>query len=216
MTEQTPATNNHVGSGSPLPHDDFTAGTDRQRNYIIVLAKRRGFASPLAACAAALGRSPEDIKANPPDTSTARKVIEYLEQSEASEERGAGSTGQGGVTAQQLRRIADSGSIPADLDEDSRRVVEALIQNARIKVILAVEEPVAVRHKAGVNANARIELEHLLKYFKTWDNLADAFKVTVPTAKAWGQYVPENRVFEAEVRTNGYVRVPRDGRGRVL
>lgn len=202
------------------PNSDFVAGTERQGKYIMVLAKKTGYASAFEATAAALGRSQEDIRANPPSTQDARKAIEYLERKDA-----AGSITQSPcdtdhrphVTAKQLRQFATSGDVPADLDEDSIWIVERLLQHERARLVLVGEDPATghARYRRGVNRNNRIELEHLLAYFKSWDNLADAFGVTVPTAKAWGQFLPENRIFEAEVRTNGYVNVPRDRKGNV-
>jgi hypothetical protein len=63
----------------------------------------------------------------------------------------------------------------------------------------------------AINGDQPIAMEHLLAYFKTWDSLAEAFRVTVPTAKAWGTHLPAGRAFEAEVRTKGYVRAPTQG-----
>lgn len=203
------------------PNADFSAGTERQGKYIIVLAKRTGYTSAFEATAAALGRSQDDIRAKPPETQDARKVIEFLERKDAgatSTQSSQDTSHRPHVTAKQLRQFATSGDVPEDLDEDSIWVVERLLQHERARVVLAGEDPASghARYRRGVNRNNRIELEHLLTYFKSWDNLADAFGVTVPTAKAWGQFLPENRIFEAEVRTNGYVTVPRDRRGNVL
>ena len=202
------------------PNAGFLAGTERQGKYIMALAKKTGYASAFEACAAVLGRPEAGIREVPLDTKDARKVIEFLERKDGASTpptptRDTGHSTHG--TAKLLRQYATTGDVPQDLDEDSVWVVERLLQHERARAVLAGEDPATghARYRRGVNRNNRIELEHLLTYFKSWDNLADAFGVTVPTAKAWGQFLPENRIFEAEVRTNGYVCVPRDRKGNV-
>lgn len=189
----------------------FQAGTERQHRYLAVLARRCGYPSPLAVCAEVLGQSPEELLENPPDTTTARRVIEYLEKAGGFLKHGRSSEQH--PTPGQLRQWAEAGELPSGLDEDSKVIVESLQQLSRIKGILSVGE--TQRVSKGVNGNSPIEVAHLLQFYGSWDTLADAFGITVATVKSWGRFVPENRVYEAEVRTNGYVRVPRDERGHV-
>lgn len=205
-------------SAAADPNAGFLAGTERQGNYIMALAKKAGYPSAFEACATILGRSEADIRGAHLDTKDARRVIEFLEPKDGATNTPANdSPHRTHGTAKLLRQYATTGDVPQDLDEDSVWVVERLLQHERARAVLAGEDPATghARYRRGVNHNNRIELEHLLTYFKSWDNLADAFGVTVPTAKAWGQFLPENRIFEAEVRTNGYVRVPRDRKGNV-
>jgi hypothetical protein len=200
---------------------DFVAGTPNQHGYIERLASERGFSTPIAACMQVLGRDVCALLATPPDTLEARKVIEALE---AMPKKAAGEKlrrvpgASPYTTAKQLRDYATGKKAPPlELDEHARWCLDRLLMHEQIRAILTGEQPRArpATPPQGVNGQGPITMQHLLDHFKTWDRVADAFKVTVPTAKAWGALVPENRVYEAEVKTNGYVRVPRNRVGEV-
>lgn len=202
---------------------EFIAGSPKQHKYIASLAARTGFASALAACAVILGKPEEDLRHEGVATTDARKVIEALQVQEA--DAAGKSDGQPRshrspyTTAKQLRAYATGEQTPPqDLDEHALWVLDRLHQHERARALLAGEAPppVAQVPRAGTNGNAPIQMDHLLGFFKSWDRLAEAFRVTVPTAKAWGVLLPESRACEAEVRTNGYVRAPRDAQGHVL
>lgn len=201
---------------------DFVAGTPNQHGYIERLALERGFSTAIAACIEILGRDVCDLLASPPDTLAARKVIEALEgmpkkAAPDGKVRRIGPAGQY-TTAKQLRDYATGKKAPPlEIDEHARWCLDRLLMQEQIRAIVAGEQPKAraVTPPLGVNGQGPISIQHLLDHFKSWDRLADAFKVTVPTAKAWGTLVPENRVYEAEVKTNGYVRVPRNRVGEV-
>lgn len=201
---------------------DFIAGTANQHGYIERLASERGFSTPIAACIEILGRDVCDLLANPPDTLAARKVIEALEampKKSAADSKVRRLPGGGTyTTAKHLRDYATGRKAPPlELDEHARWCLDRLLMHEQIRALIAGEQPrskpAAPPH--GVNGQGPITMQQLLDHFKNWDRLAEAFKVTVPTAKAWGTFVPENRVYEAEVKTNGYVRVPRNRVGEV-
>lgn len=200
--------------GQETGNATLVIGSDKQSKYIHDMAARAKVPSVMAVCVEVLGRSAQNLLQNPPTTTEARQVIQHL-QAKLDSAQQATATSLAGSSSL-LRRYAEQGEAPADLDEDSLWIVTQLQRADRARAALAGEQIAIAKHQPqGFNSGKRIEVEHLLKYFKSWDNLADAFKVTVPTAKAWGQYVPENRIYEAEVRTNGFVRVPRNHRGLV-
>jgi len=207
----------------------FQAGSPRQHEFIADLATRHGHESALGACEKVLGRDRASLLKTPPTTTEARKVIDTLSvkdtdpkpsSNSSTPAPGRASTKAGFghyTTAKQLREFATGAkSVPSELDEHARWVLERLQQHERARALLAGEElPAATAVPRGVNGNQPITLEHLLEYYKNWDRLADAFRVTVPTAKAWGALLPESRTYEAEVKTMGYVRVPRNAQGDV-
>lgn len=143
--------------------------------------------------------------------------FEALTKAEASKVIGVIKTAMGGdkgpekespskfPTPLALRRLVESGAeIPKDFDDHARWVVDHL------KLALEMKRLVGRRTVSeGVNRGGDIKMSELLKHFKTWDALAKAFDVTVPTAKAWGEILPASRAYEAEVKTGGFVTAPR-------
>lgn len=208
----------------------FSAGSRRQSDYIKALALKAGFATPLDACGSVLGMEATTLLQSPPDTTQARKVIDALKgmvdskksapdtKPEQAAHQPPSNEASRDTTPSKLRAHAAAREIPSGLDSDSTFIIKALIQHEVVRAVMSGEQLTLPRPRSngGANGNKRIEMDHLLKFFRNWDELADAFGVTVPTAKAWGTYVPDSRVFEAEVRTNGYVRVPRDRDGEVV
>lgn len=104
-----------------------------------------------------------------------------------------------------IRRLIEADAeIPAEYDEHARWIVD----HVRLSVDLIRLAGRRARSE-GINRGGDIKMADLLKHFKTWDELAKAFDVTVPTAKAWGEILPASRAYEAEVKTAGFVTAPR-------
>ncbi len=186
----------------------FRVGTDSQHSFAERLARKAGYESLVDACADALGRDPDELAREPLAVADASRVIAHL-QVKTSDGTTPPSSADGSkrpqfLTARHLRRIATGQQrAPEQLDEDAAWVLDHIGKSIATRALYTDE----VAGK-GVNGEQPIAVEHLLAYFKTWDALADAFRVTVPTAKAWGTHLPAARACEAEVRTKGYVRAP--------
>lgn len=174
-------------------------GSDKQHDYAISLLGRMGEPEVTHVLEAALGYAPTgDLPVK-----LASKVLSYLE-SELEIERPNTATKRGEtLSAQQLRRIATlEEDAPDHLDEDSQWVLDQIerAQSARDLLTGAA---------GGMNHGKPILMEQLVVHFGSWDRLARAFSVTVPTAKAWGSTLPANRAYEAEVKTNRRFRAPK-------
>lgn len=182
-------------------------GNPKQQAYAQALAREAGYSSLVDACADALGRDPDQLVKEPISVPDASRVIAHLQlKAEAATGKPSDARRQQGfLTARNLRRIATGEQrAPADLDEDAAWVLEWLGKSLAVAALFS-DEPTG----KAVNADQPIAMEHLLAYFKSWDEIAKAFGVTVSTAKGWGLLLPAARAFEAEVRTRGYVRAPR-------
>lgn len=108
------------------------------------------------------------------------------------------------AAARQLRAIHEGAEPrPANLDDDAAWLLH------RLELAERLEKEKERGRGAGVNGRGPIEMEGLLTHFGNWDRLAEAFGVTVPTAKAWGKHLPAARAYEAEVKTGGWVKAPR-------
>lgn len=108
------------------------------------------------------------------------------------------------AAARQLRAIHEGAEPrPANLDDDAAWLLQ------RLDLADRLEKEKERGRRAGVNGRGPIEMEGLLTHFGSWDRLAEAFGVTVPTAKAWGKHLPAARAYEAEVKTGGWVKAPR-------
>lgn len=198
---------------------EFKPATDRQRSYLDSLARRAGYEDAAAACKfilTAAGMKWTGLDAL--SLQDARYVITELEHdapaSEGALPSAQDAAGIASLSACDLRAIA-MGAMdrPHGLDSDARWVLERLQFAQHVLAHVPSDHPLRPPPSRGVNGDEPMLMEHLLAYFKTWDRLADAFRVTVPTAKAWGTLVPDARMYEAEVKTGGYVRVPRELRG---
>lgn len=184
--------------------------TDAQKQHIERLLAKTGFNDLLAAW--------RDLLPNSPVPATdelargqASTLIAALEARQKSSAPGEGNRSSRYLTARQLRSI-DTGSapVPVELDDDARWVLTRL---SKFRAIESLIDRRLVPDAAPVNGDQPILVEHVLAYFKDWDHLAEAFGVTVPTAKAWGSTLPLSRAFEAEIKTRGHVRVPSSQRG---
>jgi len=201
--------------------------TSRQVEYLTRLAAQAGFVSPESACQDILQRT---VVLPSPDgqqqagqgagfevlsLQDARSVLTALElrvqPKKTDAPAGHDATAGMPLSAADLKAIA-SGALdrPEHLDEDSRWVLDRLVMAVKLLQCIPSDMLGGRAVEKGVNGNGPILMEHLLQYFGNWDRLAEAFGVTVPTAKAWGSRVPESRCFEAEVKTRGHVRVPRE------
>lgn len=186
----------------------FRVGTESQHSFAERLARKAGYESLIDACADALGRDPDELTKEPLPVADASRVIAHL-QVKTSDCGTAPSASEAPkrslfLTARHLRRIATGQQrVPDQIDEDAAWVLDLLGKGLAIRALFTDE----VTGK-GINGDQPIAMEHLLTFFKTWDAVADAFRVTVPTAKAWGTHLPASRAYEAEVRTKGYVRAP--------
>lgn len=205
---------------------NFRAGTEKQHKYIERMVGEGGYASVLAACAKHLGRPEEELAQNELSTSDARIVIEALQLE--TQRDGAGHAASDRktdrkperphyTTAKELREFATGAKpVPQDIDEHAAWVLDRLRRLATVEQVIAGKQVQARAIPVGVNGNGPITMDHILTYHdQDWDRVAEAFRVAVPSAKAWGTNLPEARWYEAEVRTNGYVRVPRNAKGEV-
>lgn len=193
----------------------FRVGTEAQHDYIAKLAKTAGYASIHEACAAVLGVDVASIGDKALTSGEAHRVIEALKQPRDDKPVAASDADTAKrrfLTARHLRLITTGEmAAPATLDDDAKWVLDRLARDRRVAKAFGDTDTCRTT-TAGVNGSGPILLEHLLGYFKTWDALAEAFGVTVPSAKAWGTQLPASRIYEAEVKTNGYVRVPASAR----
>lgn len=200
---------------------EIVLGTRRQDAYIRSLVRERagGEEDAVAVCSTFLKRSIQDLVDQPPSSKEAGSIIARLTMAaeKTDEPRRAvsksaakpGSTAEPCpyTTAKQLRQYA-TGQHPVDveLDEHATWVLTRLKEHAKVLEALFDSEAVQPPPAVGINGNGPIRVQDLLTHFGSWDGLAEAFKVTVPTAKAWGTNLPESRNYEAEVKTRGYVR----------
>jgi hypothetical protein len=189
----------------------FRVGTESQHGFAESLAKKAGYASVVDACADALGRDPDELAKEPLSVADASRVIGHLKVKSEAPGVQAPATDAAKrshyLTARHLRRIATGQQrAPDEIDEDAAWVLDLLGKGLAVRALFTDEHV-----GRAINGDQPIAMEHLLAYFKTWDSLAEAFRVTVPTAKAWGTHLPAGRAFEAEVRTKGYVRAPTQG-----
>ncbi|MCD9046742.1 Cro/CI family transcriptional regulator [Luteimonas sp. MHLX1A] len=111
----------------------------------------------------------------------------------------------GRLGATELRAIAEGRRpAPTDLAVDESWILFRLAK--LIDLELAIGEPA---RWAGANQGEQIRVEHLEAYFGSVEAVATAFGVSVGTVRSgWGGVLPPNRVFEAVVKTRGYVQAP--------
>jgi|GEM_PF-2043364 len=192
----------------------FRVGNDKQHAFALRLAQQAGYASLADACADALGIDPSQVSKDSVDVPDASRVIAHLQvKTEASGAKKSDRTRKTMfLTARQLRRIATGDQRrPEVVDDDAMWVLDLLAKALAIGGLFS-DTPAG----KGVNRNEPIAIEHVLAYYRNWDELAKAFGVTVATAKAWGKLLPSSRAYEAEARTGGYVRAPREPGGLPL
>lgn len=183
--------------------------TEAQRAHIERLLAKAGMHDVLAAWQELLPNSPVPATADLA-RGQASTLIAALE-AKLKPASGEAAKGARFLTARALRSI-DTGSsqAPSELDDDARWVLARL---AKFRAIESLVDRRVSSDASPINGDHPILVEHVLGYFKTWDRLAEAFGVTVPTAKAWGATLPLARAFEAEIKTGGHVRVPASQRG---
>lgn len=173
--------------------------TPEQIGYLKRLCPQAGM-TDLQACAIVGKTDFEDLT-----KSEASKIIGMIKLTIGSEKKHESEGRSKFLTAMSLRRIAEGATeAPADLDEHARWVLDHLRLAIEIKRLAG-----GALRPEGTNRGGDIKMADLLKHFKTWDELAKAFDVTVPTAKAWGEILPASRAYEAEVKTAGFVTAPR-------
>lgn len=183
-------------------------GNPKQQAYAQRLAREAGYDTLVDACADALGIDPDQVIKQPVSVADASRVIAHLQvkaESATPPTKDPARRRQAFLTPRSLRRIATGQQrAPADIDEDAAWVLEWLGKALAVSSLFS-DEPTT----KAINGDQPIAMEHLLAFYKSWDDLAKAFSVTVSTAKGWGVLLPASRAFEAEVRTRGYVRAPR-------
>lgn len=182
--------------------DPITLGSPSQNGYAYALLKRLPGANALDVVREVLGEIPSG---NAVSIADASKVIGHLEQKLGVAGRARRGAAPGGkrLTSYELRRIAQNQAPwPDQLDEDSRWILEALEKMDLITELVTGD----VR---GKNRGGPMLMSDLVEHFGSWDHLAAAFNVTTPSAKAWGEALPANRMYEAEVKTNRRFRAPR-------
>lgn len=200
-------------------------GTAKQHEYLDRLAKELGYTDIRKALAELT-----DIKmaAEGIGVEAASEAIEQLKAMLGSKKVEAPQEGgRKYLTARHLRQIATGQrKIPDELDDDAAWVLARIDLVERFSWLLSnpshstsglLAPPGLGRPGADVNEGGPIPMKQLLDYFKGWDAVAETFKVTVATAKAWGAHLPASRAFEAEIKTHGYFtagRQPFSGSGR--
>ncbi|MBT9136918.1 MAG: hypothetical protein DDT34_02004 [Firmicutes bacterium] len=134
----------------------------------------------------------------------ASKIIGTIKLAIGGDKRADGESPSRFPTPLAIRQLVESGGeIPKDYDEHARWVV------THTRLAVELKRLAGRRSRSeGVNRGGDIKISDLLKHFRTWDELAKAFDVTVPTAKAWGEILPAARAYEAEVKTDGFVTAP--------
>ena len=203
----------------------FQAGTENQHGYLTRLTVAMGKADLVETCAEILRVDVDALREQGSlSVADARLCISALQASADSSARHAPATTPPSsdrryTTAKQLHDYA-TGAVPApgELDRYATWVLRRL---ATLDAVLAAIPQEALigptstspGQRRNVNVGGPIMMTHLLLYYSTWDRLAEAMGVTVSTAKSWGDRLPEARVFEAEVKTAGFVRVPDTLRG---
>lgn len=186
----------------------FQFGNYKQHAFALRLSQQAGYASLLDACADALGLDPDAVLKERVSVPDASRVIAHLQVKMEAAGTTTPNTARKAsfLTARQLRRIATGQQrTPDQLDEDAAWVLDLLGKALAVGALYS-DEPIG----KSVNGNDPIAMEHVLAFYKTWDELAKAFGVTVSTAKSWGRLLPASRAYEAEARTSGYVRAPRE------
>jgi len=179
-----------------------TPATPEQIGYLKRLSVQTG-RTDLQLCAVVAKTAFEELT-----KSEASTVIGTLKSS-TEKERKAENDRPRFATALVLRKAAESGEpAPAYFDEHARWVLENLKLAIAVRSLTS-HTAAAGGQRGGVNQGGDIRMSDLLAHFKTWDVLARAFDVTVPTAKAWGEILPSSRSFEAQVKTEGFVTAPR-------
>ena len=189
-------------------------GTDAQGKYLLDLASRLGYPDVAHALAdmTQFGAAKSLTNSEASDAITQLKACLPADEATPTGSPAAalGAARPRFLTARHLRQINEGKRpAPADLDEDASWVLDRLQRLVQISQLAGSPTQQTQAHGVGVNEGRPIEMADLLRYYKTWDALAEAFKVAVTTAKAWGTLLPPGRAFEAEVRTGGFVRAPR-------
>lgn len=176
--------------------NESNAPTAAQMSTLADLAKRGGYESvPQMAMAFEM--------AEPQCKATASRLLSAVIGPQAKTGGQAG-TRQQYATARQLRRMAEGETdIPDTLDADAVWVLERLAALKAVQGLLG--EP---RAKPPVNGEGPILVKHLVDHFGSVELVAQAFSLSAATVKAWGTAVPNNRWYEAQVRTGGKVCVP--------
>lgn len=176
-------------------------GTERQTEYLQRLANELGY-QEIAPALADLTRFGARDTLNVEEASQAIEELKALSADGGAERRGKG---RRFLTARNLRQIATGERQPPhDLDEDAQWVLE------RLRMVVAIQALGTPASAAPLNGDGPILMEHVLSCFDgSWDALAKAFRVAVPSARAWGANLPPARAYEAEVLTGGRVRAPR-------
>lgn len=179
-------------------------GNEKQHGYASRLARDAGYDSLEAACSEMLGVSEETLLTDGVDVTGASRVISGLQQQlgiERDEKPSKPKTRH--LDARAMRWIAEGKtSAPQNLSDDEEWVLDALGRYQAIATLFSHEAQ-------GVNGDGPITTEQLLRYFGNWEKLAEAFEVTVSTAKSWGTHLPPVRKYEAQILTGGYVKAPR-------
>jgi len=189
---------------------ELRVGNDKQHGYAARLAKQAGYASLSEACVKALERPADLLVADGISVAEASKVIARLQSDADARPRPFKATY---LTPRQLRRIASGECAPpAELDEDATWILDRLAKAHAIAGLFGAADAIQ-RRQAPVNGDGPIEMQQLLTHYGSWDAIAEAFAVTVSTAKAWGAHLPAARAYEAEIKTDGYVRAPRPSHG---
>lgn len=170
-------------------------GTQGQHSYIESLVKRSGLGSIDEAIGIAFADRPTTL--GKAEASTLIAALERRVGTAHGEPRPTVASG----SAAQLRKLASSSTPLAKIASlDARWVVDRLRKFDAIEQVLNAGK--------NQNANGPISMDLLVAYFNGWDKLAEAFDVTVPTAKAWGTHLPASRAFEAQIKTGGLVYAP--------
>lgn len=175
-----------------------TLATSEQIAYLKRLCLQSG-KTDLQACAMVGKTSFEDLTKG-----EASNIIGSIKLAMSGENHAAPEARSKFLTPKAIRRIAESGiETHEEFDEHAQWVLD------HVRLAIDLKRLAGSRSRTdGVNRGGDIKMSDLLKHFRTWDELAKAFDVTVPTAKAWGEILPAARAYEAEVKTGGFVTAP--------
>ncbi len=166
-------------------------GTAAQAAFIEQLAGALGFADVAAALTSLGMAAPLTVK-------EASQAIDRLKAKlPAQEEHGRRKF----LTARHLLLI-DRGemSAPDDLDTDAATVLQRLAKLREVERVLQMPA-----QWGGANRGGPILVEHLVQHFGSLESVAAAFGVSLSTVKGWGAVLPEQKSYEAEVKTRGWV-----------
>lgn len=198
-------------------------GTDRQETHARSLAKRAGFEDLEAAISHFTGQPVVRLDVTPFNSQRASEIITHLERKlglaprpapAAKPQNGSSEPSSSApdrprskfLTARQLRRIATrQDPPPADLDDDARWVLNALNRLAKFEHAARGTSTMPT----AVNGADPIRTSHMVAFFGTEANAADAFGVTLATFRKWGDFIPQDRQDWAQEVTAGYVMKPR-------